>query len=172
VKAANLKARAFLKAFRVCANISDAAAAVPMDRSLHYRWLKESKSYAAAFERSKEQAAQTLEDECVERARIGVFVPNVWKGEFVLDENGKPYGTWQKSDQLLMFALKGARPDKYRERGLFEGKRGEPLAIAATLEIKVGEQKLKHLDDDELAALIAISRKFANADDDGGGTET
>jgi hypothetical protein len=189
---ANLKARAFLAAFRVTASITRAAEAAGIERDLHYRWLKDSKGYAAAFERAREEAGQTLEDEAVRRAHQGIFTPNIWKGQFAyaesdyipdpetsskklklykLKEDAKPLGVVNYSDQLLMFILKGLKPDKYRERGLFEGKRGEPLAIAGTLAITVEQKNLKTLNDDELASLIAISQKFTAAEYDAGGTE-
>lgn len=138
---ANLKARAFLAAFRVTASITRSAQAAGIARDLHYRWLKDSKGYAAAFAEARVQAGQALEDEAIDRATRGVFEPNIWKGDFCyppseyeldaeaslngrkvykLKENAKPLGVWKKSDGLLMFMLKGALPDKYRERAAVE----------------------------------------------------
>lgn len=150
---ANLKARAFLAAFRVCASITQAAEAVGIRRDLHYRWLKDSKGYTDAFEAAREQAGQSLEDEAVLRATKGVFEPNVWKGEFCFEQvfseelqrfvNGKQLGVWKKSDALLVTLLKGARPDKYRERGLFEvtGKGGGAVSIEIVERLKAARQR-------------------------------
>lgn len=138
----NLKARAFLAAFRITASITRAAEAAGIARDLHYRWLKDSKGYAAAFAEARIQAGQYLEDVAVERADRGDFEPLVYKGQFCYAESeyeedaeasegkrrkvyrlkadAKPLGVWKKSDQLLIVLLKGAMPDKYRERGAVE----------------------------------------------------
>lgn len=138
---ANLKARAFLAAFRVTASITRSAEAAGIARDLHYRWLKDSKGYAAAFAEARVQAGQALEDEAVRRAHEGVFVPNVWKGGFTyaeseyevdaeasterrkvyrLKDGAKPLGVIEYSDTLLLALMKGALPDKYRERAAVE----------------------------------------------------
>jgi hypothetical protein len=76
-----------------------------------------------------------LHDEAVEHAITGVFEPITHRGAFVFpvigyerdpetnepDSNrpifGKtPYGIWKKSDRLLEFLLKGAKPEVYRDR--------------------------------------------------------
>jgi hypothetical protein len=75
------KRKAFLKAFVACASLTEAAAAVGIDRSAHYDWLKEPK-YAEAFERARLEAAQTLEDDAVAWARKGIFEPLVYQGQF------------------------------------------------------------------------------------------
>ena len=61
-----------------------------IDRGTHYDWLKDPE-YKAQFEAAKLQAADMLEDEAIKRATIG------------------------GSDTLLIFLLKGARPQKYRD---------------------------------------------------------
>ena len=56
-----------------------------------------------------DMGADTLEDEAVRRAKDGVEKP-VYQG-------GKLVGHVQEySDTLLIFLLKGARPEKYRDR--------------------------------------------------------
>jgi hypothetical protein len=149
------KQSAFLAAFRVTASITAAAEAVGIERQMHYRWLKEDPEYSPAFEAARDDAAQTLEDEAVRRAYHGVFEPTVYQGEFVYpriekevvdQETGEvtklvvnaetPYGMRKYSDSLLMFLLKGARPDKYREtwKGELTGPGGGPLEIVQRLE--------------------------------------
>ncbi len=90
---------------------------------------KDLPDYPASFERAKNEAADTLESEAVRRAHDGVFEPTVYQGAFTfpwiehIDEEGEvteqvsetPVGTYKHSDALLMFLLKGFRPDKYRE---------------------------------------------------------
>jgi hypothetical protein len=77
------KKPAFLAAFRVCASLTEAAAAVGIDRGQHYDWLRKDAKYAAAFDAAKVEAGQSLEDEAVSRARVGVYEPNIFKGQFV-----------------------------------------------------------------------------------------
>ena len=174
--------KAFLAAYRVTASITAASHACRMERDLHYRWLKESKEYREAFEAAKEEAAQTLEDEAVRRAKEGVFEPNVFKGQFCYPESAyledtetgkrklkagaKPLGVHKYSDTLLVTLLKGFRPDKYRDN--FKGE----VALTGSVEVKLDEQKLKALTDDELDRLAEIARKLAASEPDRSGTET
>jgi hypothetical protein len=100
----------FLAAFRKCGNITAAAEKAGLaDRRQHYRWLKSDARYAAAFAEAEEEAVDALELEARRRAQIGWDEP-VYHG-------GKPVGSIRRySDSLLMFLLKAARPEKYRER--------------------------------------------------------
>lgn len=88
------KKAAFLKAFAACANISKAAAAVKMDRAMHYQWMEKDPDYPALFEQAQREAAQTLEDEAVRRAHEGVVMPILYHGrvcyEAVLGPDGQP----------------------------------------------------------------------------------
>jgi hypothetical protein len=102
------KKRAFLAAFAITCNISRAAKAAKIDRATHYEWLKGDENYRKEFAEAKEQAADALEDEAVRRAHEGTTRPiMVGKKREVIREY---------SDTLLIFLLKGIRPEKYRER--------------------------------------------------------
>jgi hypothetical protein len=93
---------------------------------MHYRWLAHKKGYAAAFDRAKEEAAQTLEDEAIRRAHDGVLEPKFWKGKLV-------GAVRVYSDALLMFMLRGARPERYRERSAVDiSGSGNPISITIT----------------------------------------
>ena len=110
------KKRAFLAAYEKTCNISEAAKASKLTRQAHYKWLREDEDYARIFEESKEIAAQVLEDTAVERAKKG-------------------------SDVLLIFLLKGARPEKYRERHEIAGKNGRPIPEKIVVEfVKPGNR--------------------------------
>jgi hypothetical protein len=76
------KKPAFLKAFIACGDLTRAAAAIGMDRSNHYDWLEKDPAYVKAFARAEIQAGQTLEDDAVHWARVGVFDPLVYQGQF------------------------------------------------------------------------------------------
>lgn len=103
------KKRAFLAAYSQVANIGKAAIVADCARYSHYLWLRDDPGYAEAFRKAKELACDSLEDEAVRRAHEGIDKP-VYQG-------GKKVGVVREySDTLLIFLLKGAMPDKYRER--------------------------------------------------------
>ena len=146
------KKSAFLAAFAVTASISAAALACKIDRRLHYRWLKEDPDYPARFNEVRDEAAQMLEDEAVRRANEGVAEPVVYQGalcfETRIDAKGvekktnKPLVIRRYADALLMFLLRGMRPEKYRERFSAEltGPNGGPLQIVERL--KAGRDRI------------------------------
>ncbi len=79
-------------------------------RSSHYRWLEEHLEYREAFELAKECAADVLEAAAYRRAVTGWDEPVGWY-------RGEAGGMVRKySDVLLIFLLKGIRPEKYRDR--------------------------------------------------------
>lgn len=85
------KKRAFLTAFAGCGNIRQSAESVGCSREIHYFWLRNDKEYEAAFIEAERVAVTSLEDEARNRAMNG-------------------------SDTLLIFLLKGLRPDRYKDR--------------------------------------------------------
>lgn len=99
--------RAFLAAYVELCSLTRAAASSEQSRTNHYRWLRENEEYAAAFRVAKEEAADSLEDEAVRRAYEGVEKPVTIAGERDII---REYDT-----TLLIFLLKGMRPEKYRE---------------------------------------------------------
>lgn len=110
------KKRACLTALAETGNVTEATRAAGVHRRTHYDWLDPKKSgqeaaaiYAEAVEDAMEAAADRLEREAFRRAVEGVDEPVYQGGELV--------GTVRKySDTLLIFLLKGARPEKFRER--------------------------------------------------------
>ena len=117
----------FLRAYARCARISKAATAVKIDRVNHYVWLKEDESYRRVWPEIREQAAQQLEDAAVERAMDGVKRAVRYKGKVVGHER-------EYSDAMLMFLLKGMKPETYRDRSdqrITMGFHAEELAKAA-----------------------------------------
>jgi hypothetical protein len=141
------KQRAFLAAYVTTASVSKSAAAAGVDRSLHYRWLKDDGEYGKAFELAYQQAGDLLEDEAVRRAHDGIMEPVFYKG--------KPAGVIRVySDGLMMFLLRGFKNDKYRDRVSAEvsGVGGGPIVLA--------DARLAKLTDEELASLIAVAQKL------------
>jgi hypothetical protein len=102
------KREKFLAAYRELGIIRDAAKVANIARATVYRWLDD-ETFRAQFEEAKEEAIEKLEREAVRRACEGVDKPIYYKGQLV--DTVREY-----SDTLLIFLLKGLRPDKYAER--------------------------------------------------------
>lgn len=121
----NLKARAFLAAFRLTGSITEAALAAEIDRTMHYRWLKSS-GYKQAFEKAQLEAGDMLEDIAVRRVREGTLDPIVYQGEIV--------GARRVYDSgLMQFLLRGLKPQKYSARTEITGADGGPIEIVERL---------------------------------------
>ena len=100
----------FLSAFSECGNVTLACKMAGIGRKTHYRWLEADHRYAEAFREAEQAATDYLEAEAWRRAVEGVEKPAGWY-------KGKAGGSVREySDTLLIFLLKGLRPDKYRER--------------------------------------------------------
>ena len=128
------KKRAFLTALAHTGNVTKAADIADIARSAHYQWLEADPVYAAAYEDAMEQAAERLEAEAKRRAVEGVEEPVFYQG--------KQCGVIRRySDALLMFLLKGAMPDKYKERTSTEltGAGGKDLRVEFVSPEKPGE---------------------------------
>jgi hypothetical protein len=105
----------FIEAFSATGNVSAAAKLAGVGRRTHYDWLKEDEAYKVAFADAVDEAADRLEVEARRRAVTGNVKPVFHKGVQV--------GTVREySDTLLIFLLKGARPEKYSERHVHSGK--------------------------------------------------
>ena len=129
------KKGAFLAAYAQTGNIAAASKLAQVGRRDHYRWIKADAEYALAFGEAHEEACDRLEAEARRRAVQGVEEPVYGKlpGK---DTGTGQVGTIRKySDTLLIFLLKGARPEKYRERFEHTGANGAPL----TFTLKLGE---------------------------------
>lgn len=166
------KKPAFLAAYRVTASITKAAAAAKLERSMHYRWLDEDPDYAKAFEATRREAGELLEDEAIRRAYEGFDEPVIYQGGLcyaidqyeVVDGRGRPTSklkrnakplTVRKYDAgLLQKLLDGFLPEKYGRRKVeLSGANGGP--------IKLENESLQKLSDDELASLLALARKLS-----------
>lgn len=92
-----------------------------------YNWRSENSEFAQQWEIAKEAGVDALEDEARRRAFEGTAKP--------VFHQGVECGTIQEySDTLTIFLLKGARPEKYRERVSTEltGKDGADLNLSVT----------------------------------------
>ena len=85
-----------------------------MPRQTVYDWRAADPAFAAAWDAALDQAADTMEREAFRRAVEGVEEPVY--GRVAKDSDGEIGRITKYSDTLLIFLLKGARPEKYRER--------------------------------------------------------
>ena len=100
---------AFLAALASSCSVTKACVVVNIARQTAYEWRAEDPAFAAAWEKAKQIGVEALEDEAMRRALDGVDKPVFHMGE--------QCGTIREySDTLAMFLLKGAKPEKYRER--------------------------------------------------------
>lgn len=114
----HLKKRAFLAAFAELGSVTHTARAAGIRRETHYKWLHSDPEYARAFrEEATPRAADTLEAEAVRRAMQGVKRFKFYQGKPILDpETKRPYYEHDYSDVLLIFLLKGLKPERYGDR--------------------------------------------------------
>ncbi len=103
------KRAAFLETLAECGNVSEACKVAVVSRDCVYRLRKADKEFAAQWENAIDIACDGLELEARRRAKEGWLEPVHWQG--------MPCSVVRKySDTLLIFLLKGANPEKYRER--------------------------------------------------------
>jgi hypothetical protein len=99
----------FVQVFAETGNVTAATKAAGIGRTTHYRWLQADPAYKAEVDNAREEAVERLEREALRRAVEGVDEPVFHKGEVC--------GQIRRySDTLLIFMLKAANPEKYRER--------------------------------------------------------
>ena len=122
-KTLQLKREAFLAAYAEVGTITHAAELAGVTRNSHYDWMND-QEYVERFREAEKQACDRLEQEVRRRAVEGVLEPVFYQGQ--------ECGTVRKySDTLLIFATKGALPQKYRENVSMEltGADGGPVDV-------------------------------------------
>lgn len=121
-----LKKKQFLELLRKTRNVSAACRKVGVSRITPYHARETDPEFAQAWDEVKEEHADILEAEAFRRAHDGTLKP--------VYQQGKKVGTVREySDTLLIFLLKGNRPEKYRDtlRQEVSGPGGGPIAVAA-----------------------------------------
>lgn len=106
---ATAKRRIFLEALAETGNVSQACEVADYNRSAIYRLRDRSEEFATAWDEALQVAADRLEQEARRRAVEGTEEPVFYQGF----ECGR---VRKYSDSLLMFLLKAARPERFRER--------------------------------------------------------
>lgn len=144
------KQRAFLSAYAKLGCITSAAKAAKCNRRSHSYWIKEEGHrgdvYRREFRVARKESIQALESEARRRAMIGVrkLVTHQGQPVFVwVDSKGNvvdegtprakrmPLYSTDYSDTMLIFLLKAAKPEKYRERfdNRHSGPGGGPIVV-------------------------------------------
>lgn len=104
----------FLEILKQTGNVSEAARSVGIGRRLWYLCKNSDEKFAEEWESAVEIGTDALEAEARRRAYKGVLEPVFYKGE-------KCGHIRRYSDTLLIFLLKGARPEKYADFHRVEG---------------------------------------------------
>lgn len=158
--------RRFLEAFEQCGVIAEAARLANIDQDCHWIWLHADPQYKAAFVKAEQIAADRLETELINRVYDGVKEDVWWQGQIV--------GATRKfSDTLLIFALKGAKPDKYREQWKGELQHAGALAISRGPDLKqLSNEQLQQLKQLALAAAADSLAHAGSGSDSEGGDQT
>lgn len=131
-----------IETYRSTASITRACEAAKVSRRTHYDWLEADEEYAAAIEKAAPQANKVLEDEATRRAIEGTLKPVYYLGRKVGDIR-------EYSDTLLIFLLKGAQPDKYRDNFKID------TTAKVTTETSEAQSLASALTPDELATIRA-----------------
>ncbi len=109
-------------------NVTRACEAVSICRMTAYVWRDADPEFAAAWEKAKDAGIDALEDEARRRAFEGFEKP-------VFHQGAQCGAIREYSDTLTIFLLKGARPEKYRDRVSSEitGANGGPIETKSTV---------------------------------------
>ncbi len=111
IRTAKNRARFLEAVVEAGGNVRKACQMVHLSRNALYQWRDEDPEFAAAWEAALQRGADVLEDEARRRAVEGVPEPVLYRGQVI--------GAVRKySDMLLIFLLKGAKPEKYRDGDL------------------------------------------------------
>ena len=138
------KQTVFLDALRQGYSVTHAATLIGLRRESMYRARRRDPAFAAAWDDAAESGADRLEDEALRRAVEGHRTEKTVTsaGRVLRDEYGNVLKdvTVDYSDTLLIFLLKGRRPDKYAERHRHNHTiKAEAERLAAELGIDVAE---------------------------------
>ncbi len=113
----------FLEALARYGNVSAAAITAGFSRDNAYDFRARDRTFASAWDDALQQAADVLESEARRRAADGWDEPVFYQGVEM--------GLVRKySDTLLIFLLKGARPEKFRDNVKVEHSGNVDVAVA------------------------------------------
>lgn len=147
------KKERFVLALAKTGNVSEACKTAGIGRKTAYRYREDDPEFASAWNEALDEAADALEGEARRRAVTGTLKPIFHKGAIC----GK---VREYSDTLLIFLLKGARPERYRERVDVNQQHSGQVTVGISFADAVRE----------LHAPADVTEPDADADDCGGAT--
>lgn len=132
---------AFLRAFAFRGIILDGIQAAQVSRNTVWTWRQTMEWFDLLYEQAIEEAADRIEAEAYRRAIQGYDEPVVYQGQMtqVIDHDTgevRVLTIRKYSDSLTALMLKGAKPEKYRERQQVEhtGGAGGVLVVPAAVD--------------------------------------
>ena len=148
----------FLAQYREHGNLTLASEAARVARSRHYQWL-EDEDYRRLFDEAAEAATDRLLAEARRRALQGVAEPVLYQGMLCYEQTangkrGKQIVLQRYSDNLLMFLIKGAKPEQFRDTWKGEIKHSGAISRGPDL---------SRLTDEQLADLKRIAQSAVPA---------
>ncbi|HVC17697.1 MAG TPA: hypothetical protein VNE18_10390 [Rhodanobacter sp.] len=115
--------KAVIAAYLETCTVSHACEQAKVGRRTFYDWMAHDPQFAAEIADVETTVADTLEKEAIRRGVKGVSEPVGWY-------QGSPGGHVQRySDTLLIFLLKGHKPEKFADRHELSGPKGAPITI-------------------------------------------
>lgn len=151
----------FVAELAACGNVSAAARIACIDRPWIYKHAARDKEFAEVFAEAQHLGNLALEDEARRRGHHGWREPVIHQGrpQYDIDpDTGEkvPITVRKHSDTLLIFLLKGAFPDKYKDRAQIEGTGGGGIGSSGL--------DLSRLSVEELEALRTLLSKARQPD--------
>jgi hypothetical protein len=139
---------AFLDALSETANVRQAATQVGFSATIFYRHARRDPAFADAWDQTMQQAVETVfEAEAIRRAVEGV--------ERDVFFQGKRVGSVREySDTLLIFLLKGWRPDRYKDR--------REVVHAGSLALLRKMEHIGKMSPEELATFLTEVESYVN----------
>ena len=140
--------------------VLDACQEIGIGRRTAYEWREADPDFRARWEEAVEESTDRLEKEAYRRAHDGCEKPIYHQGA----ECGR---VKEYSDTLLIFLMKGRRPEKYRDRYQQEivGKDGGPVRIESGPDLS----KLTVREREQLLAILARADAGRDPDEPGEG---
>ncbi len=120
------KDETFFVTLAATGNVSDSAATTGYGRRSVYEWRDKDEEFKARWNEALAKAGDVLEAEARRRAVEGWEEPVFYRGKSV----GK---VRKYSDTLLIFLLKGNKPDKFKDRHEHTGEGGGPVSFVMNL---------------------------------------
>jgi len=128
------KRQKFIEHLSSTGNVTLAAQLAGIGRTVLYEIRNEDAEFAHAWEDALEQSTDRLIEEARRRAYEGVEEPQFYQGDVC--------GYVRKySDSLLMFLIKGRRPQYATERRELSGRDGRAIQTENTQEVKFSQEE-------------------------------